>query len=158
MNDEEQIERERKAIGFLIATFFGGGAITLLVCGGILVALALETGESSPDEAKRWFQTVVAADPSAFSDIRHFTDQGIDFSHHFRFRFSDIDDVAVLAQQHGLTLDPSAGLLDLPQLPAWYDPESVTAGAQRYSIGGSEPLILIVDPERKIAYFEMVHL
>ena len=137
---------------------FGGGAISLLVCGGIIVALAVESGESSPVEAKRWFKTVVQADPSTFTEILHYTDQGIDFSHLFRFRFSDIDDVAAIVQQHGLAPNPNAGLLDMQQLPDWYDLDSVTAGAQRYSIGGSEPLVLIVDLERKIAYFELVHL
>ena len=97
-------------------------------------------------------------DTSGFREIQHYTDQSIDFSHHFHCRFSDFDDIARIVQRHGLSRDTSAGLIVRSHLPDWCAPDSVTTNAQQYATGGSESLVLIVDPNRKIAYFEMVHL
>jgi hypothetical protein len=158
LNEEDQIECEHKAIGCVIATLLGGGAISVLACGGLLVALAMESGESSPQEAREWFKTVVNAAPSSFTDIQHYTDQGIDFSHHFRFVFADVDELRPIIEYHGLTEAPNTLPMHMDHLPDWYDPFNVPADALRYGCDGYEPILLIVDTDAKIAYFEMVHL
>lgn len=158
MNDEDRIENERKAIGCIVVVIICGGAVSLLVCGGLLVALAMESGESSPQEARTWFKTVVNADPSSFTNIQHYTDQGIDFSHHFRFVFSNVDELRPIIENHGLTEAPNTRPMHIDHLPDWYDPFNFSADALRYGCGGNEPILLIVDPDAKIAYFEMVHL
>jgi hypothetical protein len=68
----------------------------LAISAGVLCAALVAgcgTGESTDEQAVKWFRTVVGVDPSAFSDIQHYTDQGIDFSHHFRFRYQREDDL-----------------------------------------------------------------
>lgn len=156
--DQDRCERERKWINYIIATIFGGGVVIPLACGGLLVMLWTGAGESTPHEAKRWFKTVVHEDLSPFTDIQHYTDQGIDFSHHFRFRFANLENLTPIIKHHGLTSTQSIEPMQLDGLPDWYDPYSVPDEAPRFGGGGAEPRLLIVDPNTKIAYFELVHL
>lgn len=156
--DRDRLDRKRKWIGCIIAALFGGGVITLLACGGLLVTLGTESGESTPHDAEQWFKTVVQDDPSPFTDIQHCTDQGIDFSHHFRFRFSDVEDLTPIIKLHGLILTQRDGSMRLENLPEWYDPLGVPADALRFGRSGTEPILLIADPNARIAYLELVHL
>lgn len=158
--EQDQRDRERKWISYIIATVFGGVAFVLLACVaaiGLFVMLAAESGESRPNEAERWFKTVVHDDTSSFGEIQHYTDQGIDFSHHFKFEFEDIDDLLSIVHKHNLT-PTDAEPMYLEHLPSWYDPYRVPANAVRFGCGGPEPALLIVDPSAKIAYFELIHL
>lgn len=158
MIDQDRLERESKWISYILAAVFGVGAIVLITCGGLFFMLATESGESTPSEAQRWFETVVQDDPSSFTDIQHYTDQGIDFSHHFRFRFTDVDDLTPIINHHGLTPTQNVAPMHLEDLPLWYNPTGVPANAPRFACGGPEPILMIVDPDAGIAYFELVHL
>ncbi len=162
LHDAEQDLRnhERIWISIIIATIFGGGAVLLLACVGLFglfVMLAAESRESKPDEAERWFKTVVQDDVSAFSEIQHYADQGIDYSHHFKFAFEDIDDLSSIIRKYDL-IPTHAEPMRLEYLPSWYDPYLVPADAPRFGCDGAEPVLLIVDPSAKIAYFELAHL
>ena len=158
MIEQERVDRERKWVNYFIAAVFGGGTIALLVCGGLFVVLARESGESSPQESERWFKTVVQFEPSLFTDIQHYTDQGIDVSHHFRFRFTDAEDLAPIIKHHELAPTQSGEPTPLEGLPDWYDPHAAPIDAPKFGCSGAEPILLIVDPDAKIAYFELVHL
>ncbi|MEO0868785.1 MAG: hypothetical protein AAFY17_10120 [Cyanobacteria bacterium J06642_11] len=112
--------------------------------------------EYSVDE---WWQRVIEVDADNFTDIQHFTIQGIDFSHHFRFAFSDRADLDVIIRQHGLTpdADPIQFFSDpVPNWPEWFEPPD---HAEAYSNGGSDPSIVIwIDDENQLAYFEFVKI
>jgi hypothetical protein len=156
--DADRHARERKWIAYLVAVIFGGAVIGLLSCGGLLAMLGTQSGESAPDDAERWFKIVVDDDPSPFTGIQHYTDQGIDYSHHFRFQFSDVEDLTSIVNRHGLGLAPRGEPMQLEGLPSWYDPCGVPSEALRFDRGGAEPILLIVDPSAKVAFFEMSHL
>ncbi|KLU06769.1 hypothetical protein RISK_001083 [Rhodopirellula islandica] len=156
--NRDRIDRERQWVGYCIAAIFGGAAVGLLACGGLWVMLAMESGESAPDEAERWFKTVVDSDPSPFTGIQHYTQQGIDFSHFFRFRFSDFEDLTPIVKSHGLSLTQRDEPMRLEGIPSWYDSSGIPADALRFGRGGAEPILLIVDPSSRVAYFELAHL
>ncbi|WP_158231103.1 hypothetical protein [Rhodopirellula bahusiensis] len=132
-------------------------AIAILASGGLFFLLS-RPGESSPQEAQNWFETIVHEDASAFNDIQHYTDQGIDFSHHFRFRFNAIDDLTVLIKKHDLTRNPNAEPIQTFGLPPWYTPSEVPEDAPKFERHGSEPILLFIDPAKNVAYFEFLHL
>ena len=100
---------------------------------------------------------MVQNEASSFGNIQHFTDQGIDFSHHFKFEFTEIGDLLSIIRRHDLTptrVEPTR----MGHLPSWYDPYGVPPDAPKFGHGGSEPVLLTVDPTAKIAYCELVHL
>ena len=72
LSDEDQLERERKWTNCILAVVFGIATVALLICGGLFFMLAMESVESTPDEAERWFNTVVQADSVLFSNIQHY--------------------------------------------------------------------------------------
>lgn len=80
----------------------------------------------------------------------------IDFSHHFRSRFADVDDLTFIIKHHGLT-PTHGGSMHLQGLPHWYNPRGVPGDAPRFGCSGAEPILLTIDPTAKIAYFELVH-
>lgn len=156
--EQVQLESDHTWIKYCLAAIICVSVVSVLVCGGLVFKLASESGESTPIESERWFERVIQANPSAFTDIKHYTLQGIDYSHHFRFQFSNMDDLSSIIKHHGLSPAPNGEAIQKPAFPSWYDPLDVSPNSRMFARGGTEPVLLIVDPDQGLAYFEFVHL
>ena len=156
--NEGGIRQRWTLIGMAITAIMGVSAVLILTCGSAFVLLFSASGESSPSRAKEWFRTVVGVDPDRFSNIQHYTVQGIDFSHHFRFQYSDRKDLDQIIAKHGLVAKQGRSPVNISGLPEWYDPFSVPNDSPRFSRSGNEPILLIIDLTNKIGYFEFVHI
>jgi len=54
---------------------------------------------------EEWWRRVIEVDAGNFTDIKHFTIQGIDYSHHFRFAFGDRSDLDAIIRKHRLEME-----------------------------------------------------
>lgn len=103
-----------------------------------------------------WWQRVVEVDKDRFTSVQHFTLQGIDYSHHFRFGFTEFSDLEPIINKHGLTADPDPMRFSTQSLPSWFDPPLKSVA---FSNGDSDPsIVLWIDAEARIAYFELVKI
>jgi hypothetical protein len=105
---------------------------------------------------EQWWRRVIEVDPDTFTDIKHFTLQGIDYSHHFRFAFTDRSDIDAIIRKHGLTADSNPIRFSSDSLPRWFEPPE---DADAFSNGDQDPSIVIwIDDENRVAYFELVKI
>lgn len=159
--DQQPIASSNEWIGCSVAVFAGVcSALMLMSCcvAGVLL-LEYETGESSPERSRVWFETVVYHDASLFTEIQHYTEQRFDyFSHHFRFKFSDPQDLEMIIHEHRLTRSPSSSPKSSPGVPAWYDPRSATALVERFGFEGDNNILLTIDRKANVAYFESINV
>jgi hypothetical protein len=128
------------------------------VVAGVLL-LECETGDSSPEQSRVWFETVVYHDASLFTEIQHYTQQRFDnVSHHFRFRFSDPQDLEMIIHEHRLTRSPSSSPTSSPGVPALYGPRSATALMERFAFEGDYRILLTIDRKAGVAYFDSIDM
>ncbi len=157
--EQEDSERARKRIHVFAYAIVGGFFAVLTVCVVVVALLISATGESSPKRARTWFETVVRVKAKPFKNIQHYTDQGIDFSHHFRFEYNDEIDLKPIIVINGLSqTDKSASTMHLNGLPTWFSPKDVSEASIKFRRDGTEPIVMIVDPQSKTLYYEFVHL
>ncbi|KAA5538665.1 hypothetical protein FYK55_26860 [Roseiconus nitratireducens] len=119
--------------------------------------LAFATAGCGPlhrQSVDEWWQSVIEVDADDFTDIQHFTFQGIDYSHHFRFAFTDRSDVDAIIRRHVLKPDPTPSRLSSSSVPHWFHP---TAQLDAFSNGDTDPSIVVwIDEDVSVAYFELV--
>ena len=122
----------------------------------MLTAITAGCGPIHGYSVDEWWRRVIEVDVEEFTDIKHFTLQGIDYSHHFRFSFTARNDLDTIIRQHGLTADPNPAKFLSDSLPHWFEPP---ANASAYSNGDSDPSIVIwIDDDNRVAYFELVKI
>lgn len=133
--------------------------VPIAVVGSVIVIGITDYKEPTSEE---WFNTVIELDASRFANIRHYSVQGIDFSHHFKFTFDDAADIDAIISTHILSRSSRASPLQCSSLPDWYTPSSVRhfPFGRRYTTDAGFPDVysLFVDDQNRVAYFEHVHL
>ena len=136
--------------GSIVFAFASLIVIPFLVIAGLIASYE----EPTPAES---FRDIVGQDPARYTGIQHFSDIGIDVSHHFRFEFADAADIDALIVSHRLRPNPSLRPLLNNKQPEWYAPDTVppSPNGRRYSSDRTiEPVnSLFVDYQEKIAYF-----
>ena len=99
---------------------------------------------------------MIEVDADNFTDIKHFTLQGIDYSHHLRFAFAERSDLDAIIRKHGLTSDANPIRFSSDSLPRWFEPPR---NADAFSNGDSDPSIVVwIDDDKQVAYFELVKI
>ncbi|WP_430454024.1 hypothetical protein [Rhodopirellula europaea] len=151
MNDRSKLTNT-----IIVLMGLGSASVAALMI-SIAAAVYTQSGESSPMEARNWFEVVVHDDSSPFSEIQHYTVQGIDFSHHFRFHYAELDDLTPIIEQHELRPNRSGDPIQIHGLPKWYAPPSANMDSATFSRDGSEPILFVVDHAKQIAFFEFIH-
>ena len=153
-HDDDQVERERKTVGYLIATFIIGGSVVVLACGGILVMFVVEAmpSESSPPDAIAAFDQVVGVDASEFAKIRHAKDTRLGTWQHFRFRYTVRVSIERIVKRHDMVLEPDAEFV-VPEIPDWFGPNRAIQNERRL-VSRDGLSVLIVDPQRKLGFFQ----
>ena len=105
---------------------------------------------------EEWWRRVIEVDSDGFTNIKHFTLQGIDYSHHFRFAFTDRADINPIIRKHGLTAEANPIQFSSDSLPSWFEPPT---NSDAFSNGDSDPTIVVwIDDENRLAYFELVKI
>ena len=126
--------------------------------GLVLIALFTVTGcgQFTDYSVEEWWQRVIQVDASNFADIKHFTLQGIDYSHHFRFKFKNRSDLDEIIRKHKLTADARPIQFLSNNIPSWFVPPE---NANAYSNGNSDPSIVFwIDDDSQVAYLELVEI
>jgi len=105
---------------------------------------------------EEWWRRVIEVEADNFTDIKHFTLQGIDFSHHFRFGFDDRSDLDAIIRKHRLVADGNPIRFLPDTLPHWFEPPD---HADAFSNGDSDPLIVFwIDDVDRVAFFALVKI
>lgn len=112
-----------------------------------------------------WFSRVVKVSAKNFTEIEHFTVQGIDYSHYFKFKFSDVSDIERIVRSNELVVSPMNRAVELSNTsgcPEWYlDSLSLSpppSGIIWVNNGlPSDITIFFVDYDRKVAWLELHH-
>lgn len=124
-----------------------------------LIAIAFSGCGSGPlhgYSVDEWWRRVIEVDAESFTDVKHFTLQGIDYSHHFRFTFTDRSDLDAIIRKHGLARDVNPIRFSSDSLPRWFEPPRQ---ADAFSNGDSDPsIVLWIDDDNRVAYFELVKI
>lgn len=134
-----------------------GFILILLVPGLAMLAIVVAAcADFQPSTAEECFQDVVGISPRRVTNIQHYHDGGIDFVNYFRFEYSHDDDIDAILQTLGMTLTQFARPLDESRTPDWY---VVPSSAIAYSADQSPDFYtLFVDTDKKVAYFQQVHI
>ena len=139
--------------GSIVALFF---IVPLAVIVYLITLLCGLFAATPPRNTHDWFRIVISVDPGEFDAIHHYTAQGIDFSHHFKFVFDEDSDVDAIISANGMNYYGTAVGLDTVSLPEWYDLKSYPTISRRFQTRrGDEVRILFIDDDAKIAFFEM---
>ena len=84
---------------------------------------------------------MIEVDGGNFTDIKHFTLQDIDYSHHFRFGFEDRSDLDAIIRKDRLVAESNSRRFSPDSLPHWFEPPE---HAETFSNGDSDPLIVFL--------------
>ncbi len=124
----------------------------------IAITLLIVSGCNIRDDysVEEWWGRVIDVAPDRFSNVRHFTSQGLDYSHHFRFSFTDRTDLDLIVRKHRLTLDTKPKRYGSDSFPHWFDPPT---SADAFSNRDDDPTIVLwIDEGNRTAYFELVKI